>query len=173
MARARAAPARASAPAAARPRPAASSGSSTPPAAGGGGWFSSPVKAGGAAPPAPHAAAPPPAPMAQGGGGGGGMMSGLMGSVVSGMAMGTGSAVAHRAVDSMMGPREVNHVHQEAPGAPAAPAAAAPMMSNGANPCEERVREFGDCMSRANGDMASCQFYFDSMNQCKTSHRQA
>ena len=47
-------------------------------------------------------------------------LAGIMGSVVSGMAMGTGSAVAHRAVDSMMGPRQVEHVHTGAP-APAAP----------------------------------------------------
>jgi hypothetical protein len=43
--------------------------------------------------------------------------AGLMGSVVTGMAMGTGSAVAHRAVDSMMGPRQVEHVHANAPAA--------------------------------------------------------
>ena len=45
-----------------------------------------------------------------------------MGSVVTGMAMGTGSAIAHRAVDGMMGPRQVEHVHTPAPAA--APAAA-------------------------------------------------
>lgn len=33
--------------------------------------------------------------------------------------MGTGSAIAHRAVDSMMGPRETKVVHEHA-GAPAA-----------------------------------------------------
>ena len=76
----------------------------------------------GAPPPAmaPAAAAPP----MMGGGGGGGMLSGLGGMVMQGMAMGTGSAIAHRAVDSVMGPRQVEHVHngQEAP-APAAGAA--------------------------------------------------
>jgi len=51
---------------------------------------------------------------------GGGMMSGLGGMVMQGMAMGTGSAIAHRAVDSMMGPKG-----ESAP-AEAAPAAAAP-----------------------------------------------
>lgn len=42
-----------------------------------------------------------------------------------------------------------------------------------ADPCEQRVREFADCMSRSNGDMGSCQFYFDSMNSCKVNHRMA
>jgi hypothetical protein len=52
--------------------------------------------------------------------------AGLMGSVVTGMAMGTGSAVAHRAVDSMMGPRQVEHVHAGAPAA--APASSGTML---------------------------------------------
>ncbi len=37
----------------------------------------------------------------------------------AGAAMGTGSAIAHRAVDSMMGPRETTVVHQQAPAAAA------------------------------------------------------
>jgi hypothetical protein len=57
--------------------------------------------------------------------GGGGMLSGLMGTVVSGMAFGTGSAVAHRAVDAVMGPRQVEHV-QKGDEPAAAAAATAP-----------------------------------------------
>ena len=94
-------------------------------------------------------------------GGGGGMFSGIMGSVVSGMAMGTGSAVAHRAVDSMMGPRQVEHVHTGAP-APAAPAAAAPGMQ-----CGNETQLFQDCIKNTGGDIAPCQSYMDMMMQCK------
>ena len=54
--------------------------------------------------------------------GGGGMMSGIMGGVVQGMAFGTGSQLAGRALDSVMGARQVEHVHTNAP----AEAAAAP-----------------------------------------------
>ena len=43
-----------------------------------------------------------------------------------GMAMGTGSAVASRAVDSLMGPREVVHRHEGAPEPAAAQPAPAP-----------------------------------------------
>mmetsp|Transcript_4781 Transcript_4781/g.10200 ORF Transcript_4781/g.10200 Transcript_4781/m.10200 type:complete len:172 (-) Transcript_4781:279-794(-) len=171
MPRQRSAPARASA-AAARPRPAAS-GSSQPAASSGGGWFGSGAKTSSAAPPAPRPAAPAPA-MPQQQSSGGGLMSGLMGSVATGMAMGTGSAVAHRAVDSMMGPREMTVVHENQPAAapmPAAPMGGSPMGST--NPCEERVREFADCMTRSNGDMGACQFYFDSMNACKVQNRMA
>ncbi len=45
------------------------------------------------------------------------MLSGIMGSVVTGMAMGTGSAIANRAVDSMLGPRQMEVVHKDAPAA--------------------------------------------------------
>ena len=54
--------------------------------------------------------------------GGGGMLSGIMGGVVQGMAFGTGSQLAGRALDSVMGARQVEHVHTNAP----AEAAAAP-----------------------------------------------
>lgn len=45
-----------------------------------------------------------------------------------GLAFGTGSAVAHRAVDAVMGPRTVQHEHVNAPAQPeaSAPVAAAP-----------------------------------------------
>lgn len=98
-------------------------------------------------------------------GGGGGMMSGLLGTVVQGAALGTGSALAHRAVDSMFsgGSGERHEAAASAP-APAAP------MSYGApaeGPCAQQVKGFAECMSRTNGDMAACQFYFDLMQQCK------
>ena len=51
------------------------------------------------------------------GGGGGGMLSGMAGTIMQGMAFGTGSAIANRAVDSVMGPRQVEHVHTGAPAA--------------------------------------------------------
>ena len=70
----------------------------------------------------PPAMAPPAAAPAMPQQGGGGMMSGIMGGVVQGMAFGTGSQLAGRALDSVMGARQVEHVHTNAP----AEAAAAP-----------------------------------------------
>lgn len=40
------------------------------------------------------------------------MMSGLMGSMASGMATGVGMSVANRAVDSLLGPRQTEVVHK-------------------------------------------------------------
>jgi len=76
-------------------------------------------------PPAPAAQhAPPPAVHAPSGGGG--LLSGLAGTVMQGMAFGGGSAIAHRAIDGVMGPRQVEHVQVPS----AAPAAAAPAQSS-------------------------------------------
>lgn len=94
-------------------------------------------------------------------------MSGLLGTVMTGAAMGTGSAIAHRAVDSFMGPRTTTVVHENAP-APAP--VAAPMMSMGGpseGSCSNQVKSFADCMTKHNGDMGACQWYFDAMQQCK------
>merc|ERR1719343_1264947 len=52
------------------------------------------------------------------------MMSGLMGSMASGMATGVGMSVASRAVDAVMGPQQTEVVHRHE-GAPAAAPVAA------------------------------------------------
>mmetsp|Transcript_16463 Transcript_16463/g.22758 ORF Transcript_16463/g.22758 Transcript_16463/m.22758 type:complete len:139 (-) Transcript_16463:287-703(-) len=119
-----------------------------------------------AAPPAPAAPpppAPPPAPMQQPQSGG--MMSGLGGMVMQGMAMGTGSAIAHQAIGSMMGGGGGSSSPAEAP------AAAAPVAAPYAAPdaCGSHNKAFQDCLSSANGDISKCQFYYDMLNQCKTS----
>merc|ERR1712232_156653 len=101
------------------------------------------------------AAAPPAAT-----GGGGGMMSGLMGSMASGMAMGTGMAVANRAVDAVMGPRQTEVVHRHE-GAPAAPAAA-PV----GGMCQVQQDQLTQCM-QSNSDPSACQFYLDALKTCQ------
>ncbi|GLC41462.1 hypothetical protein PLESTB_001009100 [Pleodorina starrii] len=180
------APARSAASAASRPKPAASSPPPPAPSAASaaaapaaaapapqssGGWFSRPAPQPAApqatAPPslmaAPAAAAPPAVSS-----GGGGIMSGLIGTVVQGAALGTGTAIAHRAVDAVMGPRTVVHEHQGAPApTPAAPASVAMPPAEG--PCGGQVKAFAECMSKNSGDMGACQWYFDAMQQCKLS----
>lgn len=81
--------------------------------------------------------------------------------------MGTGSAMAHRAVDSMMGPRTVQHEHVGAPEAAPAQMGAPMGAAGGSGPCGEQVKGFTECMTRSNGDMSACQWYFDAMQQCK------
>ena len=102
-----------------------------------------------AAPAAPPAAAPA----------GGGMMSGLMGSMVSGMATGTGMAVANRAVDAVMGPRQTEVVHRHE-GAPAAPAASSQPT------CQFQQDQLSQCM-KSSSDASSCQSYMDALKACQ------
>eukprot|EP00803_Ostreobium_quekettii_P007285 evm.model.scf_633.4 EVM.evm.TU.scf_633.4 scf_633:51924-52567(+) len=77
---------------------------------------------------------------------------------MQGAALGTGSALAHRAVDSMFSSGDSGSAPQAAPQqAPAAMAGA----------CEYQSKAFTDCMTANNGDMGACQFYFDALQQCK------
>jgi len=113
--------------------------------------------------PAPVRSAPAPAPAQQSSGGG--LMSGLMGTVAQGMAFGTGSAIAHRAVgavtNSFGGDSKEAPEYQEQAAAAAAPPAPA------ANQCISDQKAFVDCLNSNANDVAACQFYFDQFNQCQ------
>ncbi|OUZ99760.1 CHCH [Macleaya cordata] len=116
-------------------------------------------------PPQPASHAPPPAPVQ--GGGGGSMLGGLGATIAQGMAFGTGSAVAHRAVDAVMGPRTIQHetVVSEATAAPA------PAMNNGggSDACNIHQRAFQDCLNNYGSDISKCQFYLDMLSECRNS----
>lgn len=82
-------------------------------------------------------------------------MSGLMGSMASGMATGVGMSVANRAVDAVLGPRQTEVVHRHE-GAPA-PAA---------NVCQLQQDQLNQCMNSSSGSSA-CQFYLDALKACQ------
>ncbi|MCL7040433.1 hypothetical protein MKW94_026972 [Papaver nudicaule] len=82
------------------------------------------------------ARAPPPAPAQSGGGG---MLGGLGATIAQGMAFGGGSAMAHRAVDSIMGPRTIQH---EAVGSDGVGPAAASV--GGSDACGNQNKAFQD-----------------------------
>eukprot|EP00397_Hematodinium_sp_SG-2012_P064483 GEMP01091288.1.p2 GENE.GEMP01091288.1~~GEMP01091288.1.p2 ORF type:complete len:124 (+),score=35.83 GEMP01091288.1:216-587(+) len=106
-------------------------------------------------PPAPAAAAPPPAPA------GGGMMSGLMGSMAQGMAMGTGMSMANRAVDAVMGPRQTEVVHKQEEGQGQGQA---PVQEQ---KCFDERAWVKQCFDQG-GTQESCQFYSDLLKQCQS-----
>mmetsp|Transcript_81109 Transcript_81109/g.217919 ORF Transcript_81109/g.217919 Transcript_81109/m.217919 type:complete len:186 (-) Transcript_81109:389-946(-) len=108
------------------------------------------------APPPAISMAPPPAAAPSGGG----FISNFMGNVVSGVALGTGSAIANRAVDAVMGPRQMEVVHKDA-----SPAAAAPAANSDA--CRYEFSSLQECMKSAGSDTSACQFAQDMFNQCK------
>ncbi|XP_077233951.1 uncharacterized protein LOC143876153 [Tasmannia lanceolata] len=113
-------------------------------------------------PPQPATHAPPPAPVQ---GGSGGSMLGSIGSTIAqGVAFGTGSAVAHRAVDAVMGPRTIQHeaVPSEVAATPAAMSSA-----GGADACSIHSKAFQDCINNYGSDISKCQFYLDMLSECR------
>ncbi len=99
------------------------------------------------------------------GGSGGGLMGGIVGGIVQGMAFGTGSAIAHRAVDSIAGPRQVEHVHTNEDGSTSAPSVAA-----SSSVCAYEKSEFERCVQNNGGSLDSCRNIFDALSQCQKSH---
>lgn len=86
------------------------------------------------------------------------MLSGLGATVAQGMAFGTGSAMAHRAVDAVLGSR-----HPQ----PAEAAQAAQTIVQEQMPCSDQAKSFSDCMAISNGDMTACQVFFERMQECR------
>jgi len=116
--------------------------------------------------PAPAPAAKPPAPMQQSSGGG--MLSGIGSTIAQGMAFGTGSAIAHRAVGAVAG--------SMSGGEEAAPAPvdqyqqtefAAPQM------CSSDKQMFYECLQMNKGDQESCRFLYDALKDCQLNSRHA
>lgn len=116
-------------------------------------------------PPQPAAHAPPPAPVQPGGGY---MLGGIGSTIAEGMAFGTGSAIAHRAVDAFMGPRTVQHevVQAEASAAAQTSMPAMPNLS-GKDACGNHSKAFQECLTNYGSDIGKCQFYLDMLNECR------
>lgn len=105
-----------------------------------------------------QASAPAPTPAAPQQGG---MMSGLLGTVVEGMAWGTGTSIARHAVnaaiDSFSGDDKATQS-----------VAAAPSPQNSSNSaCFNDHKALMDCLTVNKNDISACQMYLDSFNTCK------
>ncbi|KAK8964027.1 hypothetical protein KSP40_PGU018051 [Platanthera guangdongensis] len=105
--------------------------------------------------------APPPATVP----GGGSLLGGIGSTIAQGMAFGTGSAVAHRAVDSVLGPRTVQHetVATQAPEAASLPTGNA----GTTDACSMHSMAFQECINNFGSDISKCQFYLDMLSQCR------
>jgi len=110
-------------------------------------------------------------------GGGGGLLSGLAGTVMQGMAFGGGSAIAHRAVDSIAGPRTVIHEHQGGPVEQEAAQTTLAAIDTGndklnqqvESQCNDEVLQFQKCLRDNNNNLNQCSFFFDVLSQCQRS----
>ena len=123
-------------------------------------------------PMAPARPAQPP-PMAQRPTQGGGMMSGLAGTMMTGMAFGAGSEVAHQAVRGIMGSGgshgggEVQQQAQPAGGMPVQYAQDQQQMQMQQNPCTSFNQSFLTCLKSNSNDIGMCQNSMNMLMQCE------
>jgi coiled-coil-helix-coiled-coil-helix domain-containing protein 10 len=111
-----------------------------------------------------------PAPMQAPASSGGGMMSGIGSTIMQGMAFGTGSAIAHRAVGAVAGSMgggggssdpQVDMANQQQ---------MQPMMQQQqqlSGACGEDKQMFFECLQMNRGDQQSCSFLYDQLQMCK------
>jgi len=120
--------------------------------------------------PAPPAASSVPAPQQSGGGG---MLSGIGSTIAQGMAFGTGSAIAHRAVGAAAGafgggggdaeqPQIAENVDQQQQS----------QMQQGTDVCAYDKKMFYDCLNENTGDQAACDFLYEQLKQCQQNQMQ-
>ncbi|KAK4766335.1 hypothetical protein SAY87_007977 [Trapa incisa] len=107
--------------------------------------------------------APPPAPAQPSGGGS--ILGGIGSTIAQGMAFGSGSALAHQAVDAVMGPRTIQH-ETVVTGAASAPEATTNSLGGG-DACSIHSKAFQDCLNNFGSDISRCQFYLDMLNECR------
>lgn len=96
------------------------------------------------------------------------MMSGLGSTIMQGMAFGTGSAVAHRAVGAAA----------ESFGGGSGEQAAAPEYASGAMPQDQQQQQnlgacamdkqmFYECLQVNKGDQQGCHFLYEQLKECQ------
>jgi coiled-coil-helix-coiled-coil-helix domain-containing protein 10 len=125
-----------------------------------------------AAPPAPAPAAHPPAPMMQQQpASGGGMFSGIGSTIVQGMAFGTGSAIAHRAVGAVADSFSGSGSNEAAPAAAPEYAPTTGQFNTTApasnDACSMDKTNFYDCLQQNKGDQMACNFLYEQLKSCQ------
>mmetsp|Transcript_18334 Transcript_18334/g.25191 ORF Transcript_18334/g.25191 Transcript_18334/m.25191 type:complete len:104 (+) Transcript_18334:854-1165(+) len=95
------------------------------------------------------------------------MMSGLMGTMAQGLAFGTGSAVAHRAVGAAS-----NAIFGGSDSAPVEQYEQAPQQQNAQavpTACSMDQQNFFACLQQNQGNVQSCQVLYDALQMCQQS----
>mmetsp|Transcript_4042 Transcript_4042/g.3810 ORF Transcript_4042/g.3810 Transcript_4042/m.3810 type:complete len:154 (-) Transcript_4042:382-843(-) len=131
---------------------------------GGGSMFGSRSRKPASSVPARRAPAAPPATQKSSGGG---MLSGIGSTIAQGMAFGTGSAIAHRAVGAVAGSMSGGSDEQPME-------SGAPMMeqqqgqsSLAGQACGQDKQMFFECLQVNKGDQQSCSFLYETLQQCQ------
>ena len=101
------------------------------------------------------------------------MMSGLGGMVAQGMAFGTGSAIAHRAVGAVAGAMSGDgedgaERQQEYQGHEQAQQ----QQQQQQNPCMENMQAFNMCVQQNGNDISMCQGLYEALQSCQINAQQ-
>jgi len=76
----------------------------------------------------------------------GGIVNSIFGSVIQGAALGTGSQLAGRALDSLIGPKKIE--------------------INNSDKCSNEIDLYTNCINN-NNDLTLCNNYFELLTQCR------
>merc|ERR1712087_1090272 len=98
----------------------------------------------------------------------GGMLSGIGSTIAQGMAFGTGSAIAHRAVGAVSDAVTGGVAEQQS--SPTSRQMEGQQMESQQNDaCAYDKTMYFDCLKTNNGDQQSCQFLYEQMQNCQRS----
>jgi len=101
-------------------------------------------------------------------GGGGGMLSGIGSTIAQGMAFGTGSAIAHRAVGAVAGSMSGGSEGEQQQQMEAAPSMQMDQQQQQIQgPCAYDKEMFFDCLKQNKGDQESCSFLYQQLQSCQ------
>ena len=100
---------------------------------------------------------------------GGGMLAGLGATMAQGFAFGTGSAMAHSAINSIFSGGSSS---APAPAPAAAPAPAPiPAAKSSGGPCEIDNTAFLQCLQQNQGNVQTCDFYYNALQSCQAANK--
>ena len=94
-------------------------------------------------------------------------MSGLASTVAQGMAFGTGSAIAHRAVGAVAGSFSGSGGDAEVPAQTSQQMGYEQQQPVSLAACAEDKQMFYECLQMNKGDQGSCQFLYDALKTCQ------
>ena len=95
----------------------------------------------------------------------GGMMSGIGSTIVSGMAFGAGSEIAHQAVRSVMGGGSHNQAPQQQQQQPIE--GQNNQVEQKPTPCADFNYNFVHCLKVNDNSISTCQGFFDDLKACE------
>lgn len=98
------------------------------------------------------------------------MLSGIGSTIAQGMAFGTGSAIAHRAVGAVAGSIGGDGSEQAPEYAQGAIEPQQQQMIQGA--CAQDKTMFYECLQHNKGDQQACHFLYEQLQQCQQSQNQ-